>query len=306
MDISHIIIEFVTFLAVTTSVMYVYYYLEEKYRRSVIMKRLFASSQEAEEYEKKRSEINLQKILISLGLVAMPKTEEGITDLKKLLGYAGYRSPDAPAIYLGIKLGLALLSAIIYFIIAASSGHIGLRMVIFIFFPAALGYYLPGLFLKHKVSSRHRQIFKELPDAFDLLLICMEAGLSFDMALYRVSRELTSIAPVLSKEFSRYFLEIKGGLPRKQVLKDLAERNGEKNLMGVVQVLIQSAEFGTDIAEAIRVYSDSLRTERRQIAEEKGAKIATKLTFPMILFILPALLVIILGPAVINLLDRLG
>ena len=306
MNISHIIIEFITFSAVTGSVMYIYSCLDEKYRRSVIMKRLFASSQEAKRYEKRRTEVNIQKILISLGLTAIPKKEEEIRDIKRLLGYAGYRSPDAPTVYFGIKLGLALLLSFIYFVIALSSGHVGLRMVISIFFPAALGYYLPGLFLKHKVSLRHRQIFKELPDAFDLLLICMEAGLSFDMALYRVSRELTSIAPVLSKEFSQYFLEIKGGLPRKQVLKDLAERNGEKNLMGIVQVLIQSAEFGTDVAETIRVYSESLRTERKQIAEEKAGKIATKMTFPMILFILPALMIIILGPAVINLLERLG
>ena len=305
MKISYLIIEFLTFSLIAGFVMYVYYYLEEKYKRSIIMKRLFASSEAAAEYEKRRTSADIKRYLISLGLAAMPKKEEETADIRKLLGYAGYRSKNAPVLFFGIKLALALILGTLYLAVIIFSGQISARSIIFIFFPFATGYYLPGLILKQKVTKRHSRIFKELPDAMDLLHICMEAGLSFNMALYRVSRELSFIAPVLSKEFSRYFLEIKGGLPRKMALKNLADRNGEKNLISVVHVLIQSADFGTDIAEAIRVYSDSLRMERKQIAEEKGAKISTKLAFPTIFLILPALMVIILGPALINLIERM-
>ena len=300
-----LIIEYCTFLLISGSVMCLYFYLEEKYKRSVIMKRLFSSKSEAIEYEKKRIDANLKKILLSLGMAAMPKLEEETTDIKKLLGYAGYRSGNAVIIYFGTKLAAAILFGVLYFFSAILSGNLTTKVFIFTFFPIAAGYYLPGLFLKHKVTARHRQIFKELPDVMDLLIICMNAGLSFDMALFRVSRELALIAPVLSKELGRYFLEVKGGLPRREVLKNLADRNGEKNLTSVVHVLIQSANFGTDIAEAVNVYSQSLRTERKQIAEERGAKISTKLTFPTIFFILPALMVIILGPALINLMERM-
>ena len=299
-------VETITFFLISGSFMILYYYLEEKHKRSVVMNRLFASSKKAEKYEKKRMKANLKNSLISLGALAKPKNEAETKDLKQILGYAGFRSKNAVVIFFGIKSALAFLSGFLYMVLLVLSGNITGRSIIFVFFPAAMGYYLPGLLLKHKVTLRHRQIFKELPDTLDLLLICMEAGLSFDMALYRVSGELSSVAPVLSKEFGRYFLEIKGGLPRMQVLKNLADRNGEKNLTSVVNVLVQSVHFGTNIADAIRIYSDSLRTERRQLAEERGAKISTKLAFPTILLILPALMLVILGPAVINLFERMN
>lgn len=305
MNTYHLIIELFTFLLTVGSVMYAYYYLEVKYKRYVIMRRIFPSDREAGNYEKNKVNADVTHILITLGLKALPQTEDEIADIKKLLGYAGYRSEQAPVIYFGLKLALALIGGGLYLFAVLLTGRVGLQSIICMFFPTAIGYFLPGLVLKHQVTVRHRQIFKELPDMLDLLLICMQAGLSFDMALNRVSRELAAVAPVLSREFGRYFLEIKGGLPRKQVLENLAERNGEKNLTGVVQVLIQSADFGTDITEAIRIYSEALRTERKQMAEEKGAKISTKLTFPTVLLILPALMLIILGPAVIRLLERM-
>jgi len=298
-------VEFITFLLITGSVMYGYYYLEEKYKRSVIMKRLFGSRAAAGVYEKRRMNTDFKKTLTSFGLIAMPKSEEEVAGIRKLLGYAGYRFHSAVVIFFGLKLLLAIICGGLYLLVALLAGKLELRGLLFVFFPIAAGYYLPAFLLKKKVAARHRKIFQELPDILDLLLICMEAGLSFDMALDRVSKELSSIAPVLSGELGRYFLEIKGGLPRKQVLTNLADRNGEKNLISVVHVLIQSANFGTDITEAIRIYSDSLRTERKQLAEERGAKISTKLTFPTILLILPALMLIILGPAIINLMERM-
>ena len=126
------------------------------------------------------------------------------------------------------------------------------------------------------------------------------------MALLRVSEELGEIAPVLSKEFAHYFYETQTGIPREQALTNLKERNGEQGLKSVTDVFIQSVKFGTDIAKPLRVHSDALRTERRQLAEEKGAKISAKLTLPLMLLVLPALLIVVVGPAVINIIEHLS
>ncbi len=197
------LIESCTFFLVSGSFMAAYFYFEEKYKRAVIMKRLIASSRMAAEYEKKQMNKDIKKILIAFGLVALPKNKTETVRLRQLLGYAGYRSKNALVIFFGTKLALALLTAVLYLFLLSLTNNITGRNMLFVFFPAAAGYYLPGLFLKHKVTRRHRQLFVELPDALDLLLICMEAGLSFDMALNRVSKELSFIAPVLSKEFGR-------------------------------------------------------------------------------------------------------
>ena len=133
----------------------------------------------------------------------------------------------------------------------------------------------------------------------------MNAGLSFDRSLLRVSQELAYLAPTLSKEFERYFFEVESGLPQQEALMNLANRNQVNSLTKVTQVLIQSARFGTDITSALRIHADSMRMERRQIAEEKAAKVSTKLVFPTVLFIMPALMLIVLGPASIRLIERL-
>ena len=142
-----------------------------------------------------------------------------------------------------------------------------------------VGHFAPRWYLAQKVKRRRREIFRELPDALDILLICIHAGLSFDRALIRVSGELKHIAPALSTEFEIYFYEVESGIPREQALAKLAQRNEEDSLTAVVNVLAQSVRFGTDIAEALRVYTESLRVERRQIAEEKRRKASRKTSF---------------------------
>ncbi|MGD9161168.1 MAG: type II secretion system F family protein [Desulfobacteraceae bacterium] len=306
MGIMHAI-AIMTFAVVTAGSMSLYFYLEGRYRRRIIAKRIFGSGKKADEFEEKRLKHSDWASFIGyLGLKATPKNKKELLSIGKLLSYAGYRSSDAVTFYFGLKLGCSILLGGLYFALIMLSGNAGLRHLIFTFFPLGLGYYLPGLLLKAKIASRAEKIRRELPDALDLLLICIEAGLSFDMALFRVSKEMDNVTPVLSKEFSQYFLEAQSGLPRKQVLKNLAQRNGVTSLDSIVNVLIQSSKFGTDIAEALRIYSKSLRQERQKNAEEKGAKISTKLTFPLIMLIMPALLIVILGPAIINLMSNMG
>lgn len=295
----------VTFMLVTGGTLALYTYLEEQYRRFLVTKRLFGSEKEAKAFEKERmEESGWFRAVRALGLMAAPRKEKELLSIRTLLSYGGYRSPHAVMFYFGLKLALALAFGGLYLAILFLTGHLGVRPLIFTFFPLGAGYYLPGGLLKMQITSRCQAIQKELPEALDLLLICIEAGLSFDMALFRVSKEMGNVAPLLAKEFGQYFLETQSGLPRKKVLKNLAERNGVNSLNSIVNVLIQSSKFGTDIAEALRVYSESLRRERQKRAEEKGAKISTKLTFPMIMLIMPALLIVVLGPALINFLEH--
>jgi tight adherence protein C len=179
----------------------------------------------------------------------------------------------------------------------------GAGLFFFLYLGAAAGYFLPNFFLRAAVKFRKEKVFRELPDALDLSLVCLDAGLSFNKGLERVSKELRGLTPILSEEFGHYFYEVESGLSRLTALDNLAKRNGVEPLTSVMNVLIQSARLGTDIVEALRVYSESLRTERMQIAEEKAAKISTKMTIPMVLFILPALILVVTGPALIRLIQ---
>ncbi|MBN1905178.1 MAG: type II secretion system F family protein [Deltaproteobacteria bacterium] len=296
-----------TFILVTGISMLFCLYLDRRYRRWLIAKRFFGSGVIADDLERERlKDSQWASFIKSLGIMSTPKNEHELVSIRRLLCYAGFRSPDSVTFYFGFKLGLAFLLGGIYLVILILSNNSDFRHLIFTFFPLGLGYYLPGIILKARISARADKIRRELPDALDLLLICIEAGLSFDMALFRVSKEMANVTPILSKEFSQYFLETQSGLPRKKVLKNLAERNGVNSLDSIINVLMQSTKFGTDIAEALRIYSGSLRQERQKRAEEKGARISTKLTFPLIMLIMPALLIVILGPAIINLMKNMG
>jgi tight adherence protein C len=292
-----------TFLTVAASLMGLYFYLESRYRRYVLAKLLRGGAPARP--VRQRLEAPWHDIALRLGRLAIPKEEHQRHTIRQLLTVAGYRDPQAVTAYFGVKVLLAAGLGLLYLILTAAAGALDAKNLVVAFLPIGLGYYLPGFWLRYRVERRRRQIFRELPDVLDLLLICIEAGLSFDMALFRVSRELSDIAPVLSAEFGQYFFEIKSGLPRRQVMADLAARNGEQSLTSVINVLLQSSKFGTDIAEALRIYIQSMRTERRQLAEEKGAKMSTRLVFPMVVLIMPALIIVILGPALINIFERL-
>lgn len=250
----------------------------------------------------------VMKWVVPLGHMAAPKKEADRLRTINTLKRAGYASRDLLPLeaYFGVRVLLAAGFGVCYFgwlLFAGSSDYTG---VVKVFFPLGAGYYLPSAVLRYQASRRSRRIWQEVPDVLDLLRICTEAGLGLDKALFRVSREVKEIAPILSKELSRYFLEIRSGLPRKEVLASLAERNQVNALSAMVNLLLQSNRLGTDISEALRVHSLSLRTERTQIAEEQGAKVSIKLVFPLVFLILPALLIVILGPAMISMLDRLG
>ena len=239
----------------------------------------------------------------SLGRLAIPKKEGEVKAAVQRLAHAGYRGKAALEVFYGIRLGLGSVLGFFAFFILVLFDLYSVRSLVFLFLPFAVGYYVPELLLRQKIKIRRQRIFQELPDTLDLLMVCLRAGLGFDHALYRVCLELGTIAPELSREFGLYFLEVKSGLPRTTALANLEKRNPSQSLKAVVTVLVQSASTGTDMVKALKVYTDSMRTRRRQSAEEQGAKLSTKLTLPLVIFILPALMMIILGPVIVNFIE---
>ena len=236
----------------------------------------------------------------NLGLMVMPEKEQELSVIRKTLVHAGYREKDAVMILYGIKIVLGAVFGLSGFIMLLSWDFMSARHLLLLFIPLGAGYILPDIALKQRIKQRQTAIFRELPDAMDLLMVCLKAGLGFDRSLYRVYRELGGISPILSREFGLYFLEVKSGIHRANALTNLENRNPSRQLKAFVTVLHQSLSTGTDIAGALGVYTDAMREQRRQTAEEQGAKLSTKLTVPLVVFIMPALMLIILGPVIIN------
>ncbi|WP_157263419.1 type II secretion system F family protein [Azohydromonas aeria] len=222
--------------------------------------------------------------------------------LRRRLLNAGIRHPQAPGAYFGTKtllaIGLPLLAFGAQLLLPKPLE--GNALMLALLLAAALGYYLPNVVLSRMVFLRQREIFESFPDALDLITVCVEAGLGIESALARVADDMQHRSRVLCNELHLVGLELRAGAPREHALHNLALRTGVEEVDGFVSMLIQAERFGTSIAQALRVHADMLRTRRRQRAEEAAAKIALKLLLPLILCIFPALLLVLLGPAMIN------
>jgi tight adherence protein C len=163
-----------------------------------------------------------------------------------------------------------------------------------------LGFYLPSIGLWYLRTTRQKEIFLTLPDALDLMVVCVESGLGLDAAMRKVTDEMKGHARVIAEEFALANLQLQMGRPRREVLHDLGVRTGVDDVRSLAAILIQADRFGASIGQALRVQSDSMRTRRKQIAEEKAAKTAVQLIFPLVLFIFPGIFVVLVGPAAIN------
>ncbi len=215
---------------------------------------------------------------------------------------AGFRGKGAPLIYFGAKTLLALVLPSIYLLVKGIGGFESnfsntLTVVLAL---AAAGYYLPNLVLGRLIFVRQRELFENFPDALDLMTVCVEAGLGMDAAIGRVGEEMAIKSPLTSDEFRLVGLELRAGASRERALRNLAMRTGLEDIDSLVAMLVQADRFGTSVAESLRVHSEGLRTKRRLIAEEKAAKLAVKLLFPLIFTIFPSLLLVLLGPAFIS------
>jgi len=216
--------------------------------------------------------------------------------------HAGYRLKSAPILYFAAKTLLAIAFPAFFFLyIGVSRLEMDTNSLLFFFLLlAAIGYYLPNMILSRKIFVRQRDLFENFPDAIDLMTVCVEAGLGLDAAMNKVGEEMYAKCPALAEELHLVNLEIRAGRSRDQALQNLAMRTGVEEIEGLVAMLIQADRFGTSIAASLRVHSDMLRTKRRLRAEEAAAKIALKLLFPLIFFIFPSLLLVLMGPAMIQ------
>ena len=216
--------------------------------------------------------------------------------------HAGYRGDGPIMLYFGTKTVLAVLFPILtYSYVLLGGAKYGTNgMLALLLAAGAVGYYLPNVVLSRLVFVRQREIFETFPDAADLLMVCVEAGLGLDAALVKVTEEMRLKSEALAEELHLLNLELRAGSSRDKALRNLAQRTGVEEVNSFATMLIQADRFGTSIGDSLRVFSDELRTKRRMRAEEMAAKIPLKLLFPMVLCIFPALLLVLLGPAFIQ------
>lgn len=246
-----------------------------------------------------------ERVAAPLHKLAPPSASEA-RKLQKQLMQAGFRAPSAPIIYRALQLiSLGGFPALV----ALGCALVGRPLdsaLLWIGGAVIFGFMLPRFILKKLISGRHLRLRWGLADALDLMVVSIEAGLGLNAALIRVGEELRPVHHDISIEFELTNLEIRVGRERDEALRNLAERTGVDDLRSLTAMLIQADRFGTSIAKAVRIYADSLRTKRRQRAEQAAQKAAVKLLFPLSCFLFPTLFIVILGPAALNLMDTLG
>lgn len=246
-----------------------------------------------------------QRLASPLSKLLPPSAAEA-KKLQKQLMQAGFRSPGAPLIYRGVQLTtMAVLPALVALVCAILARPLG-GALLWILGAFIVGFFLPRYALRRITKSRQQLVRWGLADALDLMVISIEAGLGLNAAMMKVSSELKEVHPDICDEFELANLEIRVGREREEALRNLAERTGVDDLHSLVAMLIQTDKFGTSIAKAIRAFSDSMRTKRRQRAEQAAQKAAVKLLFPLACFLFPTLFIAILGPAALQLIDTLG
>jgi tight adherence protein C len=227
--------------------------------------------------------------------------EEARATRRKLIT-AGYRSGKAPIFFVGSKLFLAvLLTVIVASIPVKQLGFPTLSNLVFYYvLAAACGYYAPILWLRRAIAGRKDALQRAIPDALDLMVVCVEAGLGLDQAIARVGEEVKRTHPALSDELNLLAMELRTGVSRQEALRNFAHRTDMEEARNLVALLVQTDRFGTSIGQALRVHADSMRTKRRLKAEELAAKLPVKLLFPLIFFIFPSMFIVLLGPASIQ------
>ena len=225
----------------------------------------------------------LQAATPALARPLQPKSEKAIASLKKRLTEAGMRSDTAPHVFLGLKICSLAVGALLGGGFVIFKGNYDMTALIRVLAAAGVAFYLPELILSFMAKQRKEQIFLGLPDALDLMVVCVEAGLGLDQAMRKVSEEMKKSYPEIAEEFGLCNLHLQMGKTRTAVLQDLGNRSGVEELRTLASILIQTDKLGSSVAQALRVQSDSMRTRRKQIAEEKAAKTAVKLIFPLVI-----------------------
>jgi tight adherence protein C len=241
------------------------------------------------------------KVAGPLAKLSSPEGNWESSPLRIRFLHAGIRNPNARLIYFGSKTLLPLLLAgLSYVSLRGMNESNELTLVFYVFFSALIGCYLPNFVVHLAVKSRQREVFESFPDATDLMLVCVEAGLGLDAGLTKVADEIKRKSAALAEELHLTNLEIRAGGTREKALRNLALRTGVEELSTFATMLTQADKFGTSIGDSLRVFSDDLRHKRQILAEERAAKVPTKMLFPLVLCIFPSVIMVILGPAMIQ------
>jgi tight adherence protein C len=235
-----------------------------------------------------------------LGTVA-PRSASETGKLQQRLIEAGYRSPESLVVFYGVRVGLALAVFATFSFGLFTRPNLPIALA-----GAGLGYVLPGMALARMAKARQHRIRLGLPDALDLLVVSVEAGLGLDQAIQRVGNELAFAHPELCGELRWINLELRAGKARSEALRNLADRTGVDDISSLVSMLVQTDKFGTSVAQSLRVHSETVRTKRRQRAEEAAAKTGVKMVFPLVFCIFPAIWVVTIGPAAIKFVQVIG
>jgi tight adherence protein C len=245
-----------------------------------------------------------RQILQRLGDV-LPASPKDVTIMQRRLIRAGYRGPHALKILYGSKVALTVLLPILMTMFISGSDMGSDRKIMAVLAAAAMGFFGPNEYVKLVSSKRQKEVRRGMPNALDLMVVCVESGLGLDQAILQVSKELDKAHPEISEEFALVNLELKAGKRRTEALRNLAERTNVDELKKLVAVLIQADRFGTGIAQSLRGHADFMRVQARQVAEEKAAKLGVKLVFPIFFCILPSLFVVTVGPVAVKIVKEL-
>ncbi len=247
----------------------------------------------------------LEKASPALSRPLQPKTSEEIGKTRAKLNQAGFRGETASNVFWSLK----MIGLVIGFVVGGGAvvftKGLNIDSLTYAAIIGGVTFFLPEVILRLITKSRQDNIFYGLPDALDLMVVCVEAGLGLDQAMRKVAEEMKKTYRVIAEEFGLANLQIQMGRARNDVLHDLGLRTGVDDLKALAAILIQADKFGSSVAQALRVQSDSMRTRRRQMAEEKAAKTAVKLIFPLVLFIFPAIFIVLVGPAAITMINEL-
>jgi tight adherence protein C len=227
-------------------------------------------------------------------------TSEKLGATRMLLSQAGYRTPNAYPIYFWIRVVLPTFLFILAMTFGKSRGLPNQKVFILVVMGLLFGYLLPNAFVRWRIRKRQEEVIDALPDALDLMVVCVEAGLGLNASFVKISEEFKISSPTLSEELDIVNREMVAGKPRQEALRALTDRTGVAEVKSLVAMLIQTEKLGTSLAQSLRVHSDSLRVKRRQRAEEAAAKTTIKLVFPLVFLLFPALFVVILGPGFIQ------
>ncbi len=267
------------------------------------MERVAGGSAAAEQMPAHPS-LAMHELIKKLGDI-IPQSPKDVTVMQRRLIRAGIRGPNALKMLYGAKvvmgIALPLLAAVSVVGMSSDSGN----KIMVVLAAAALGFFGPNIYVDRMYSRRQHEIAKGLPNALDLLVVCVESGLGLDQAILQVSKELDAAHPEISEEFGMVNLELKAGKRRVEALRNLAERTGVDDLKKLVAVLIQADRFGTGVAQSLRAHADFMRVQTRQVAEEKAAKLGVKLIFPIFFCILPSLFVVTVGPIAVKIIREL-